>query len=157
MKQCQTLKGVNALRFELLNNRRDTKTKKFPFELLTENAYKKYDKYGITKSQMKLILKKKCFTKQNIGQVPFSPQSVYYSICTIMSFVSHGTESNVTVKTPQMKLTMAYADKDIKKGEQLFIDYCSYVQDKRLRTKISEVKTISNSFKKTKEDQPKEE
>ena len=74
-----------------------------------------------------------------------------------MSFVSHGTESNVTVKTPQMKLTMAYADKDIKKGEQLFIDYCSYVQDKRLRTKISEVKTISNSFKKTKEEQPKEE
>ena len=74
-----------------------------------------------------------------------------------MSFVSHGTESNVAVKTPQMKLTMAYADKDIKKGEQLLIDYCSYVQDKRLRTKISEVKTISTSFKKTKEEQPKEE
>ena len=40
MKQCQILKGVNALRLELLNNRRDTKSKKFPFELLTENAYK---------------------------------------------------------------------------------------------------------------------
>ena len=49
--------------------------------------------------------------------VPYSPQSVYYSICTIMSYVSHGNDANIVVKIPQMKLAMAYADKDIKQGE----------------------------------------
>jgi len=34
-----------------------------------------------------------------------------------MSYVSHGNDANVVVKIPQMKLAMAYADKDIKQGE----------------------------------------
>ena len=109
IRQCSSLKGVNAIRFELLNNRRGTKNKLPPIEILTENAYKKYDKFGLTKSQMKLILKKKAFTKQNIGQVPYSNKSVYYSVCSIMPFVSHDTESNVYVETPHLRLTMAYA------------------------------------------------
>lgn len=58
---------------------------------------------------MKLILKKKAFTKQNIGQVPYSNKSVYYSVCSIMPFVSHDSESNVVVETPHLRLTMAYA------------------------------------------------
>ena len=117
MRQCQSLKGVNAIRFELLNNRRGTKNKLPPIEVLTENFYKKYDKYGLTKSQMKLILKKKAFTKQNIGQVPYSHKTVYYSVCSIMPFISHASESNVVVETPHMRLTMAYAQRDIKQGE----------------------------------------
>ena len=157
VRQCQALKGINAIRFESLHHRRESKNKSPSVGILCQNSYKQYDKYGLTKSQMKLILKRKSFTKQNIGIVPYSPQSVYYSICTIMSYVSHGNDANVAVKIPQMKLAMAYADKDIKQGEQLFIDYSSYVQDKEMIKKISEVKRDKPQSKRSKENQPIED
>ena len=56
-----------------------------------------------------------------------------------------------------MKLAMAYADKDIKQGEQLFIDYSSYVQEKEMIKKISEVKRDKPQSKKAKENLPQED
>ena len=71
-----------------------------------------------------------------------------------MSYVSHGNDANIVVNIPQMKLAMAYADKDIKQGEQLFIDYTSYVQDKEMIKKISEVKKDKPQSKRSKENLP---
>ena len=51
------------------------------------------------------------------------------SLFCIKSLFNHRRHENVIVKFIQPELVFIYAAKDIRKGKELFIDYCGGVQE----------------------------
>ena len=94
-------------------------------EIFYQNYYKKYQERNVTTEVLAQILNYNCITQQRMNDDETC--TFKSSLFCLKSFINHSVHENLNITYVLPNLIFVFALKDIKKGEELLIDYCSGV------------------------------
>ena len=103
-----------------------------PAQIYIDNKYKQHKLQDeISLARIKRIITKYSFNNEDSDEI---------KIYGFASFINHSDQPNLKRMSVKPCFNAWFANRDIKKGEQIFIDYCEGAKDLKLRKeKLKEI------------------